>query len=352
MPMAWSLLGIWLAEEQGMRPLPSANAVEALVMSNALEAGGTYMNRGLGHRKLAGLANRSFKTMNTHGVYVTQPRRMETVQPLVQLGFVDQAPQRFNLYRLSRVGEEFLRAFDSDRKQILAWATVKAAKIPKLKNLWPSQHLPAAAASLLDRQLRQFGEGAKAARRRTLLDTTPETAFATSPIDDHRPTAHIGPEHWSDLRSGIAFIRLRDAALAVLSGIEQQLGGDQTATIEPSAGVKSVLYELEVLTLAARVMLEEADTSAGQLAHNFARLCTQQPSAVVMELARRDGTVLRELPGGRLGLGPAGGQIGDGEGQDRNQVQQDAPKLVPELPRIANLYSLAEDIKQSRASRA
>ena len=73
MPMAWSLLGIWLVEELGLRPLPSANAVEALSMTRALAAGGAHIYRGSGRQKLAG--GRTIASVRSARAAPTSPSR-------------------------------------------------------------------------------------------------------------------------------------------------------------------------------------------------------------------------------------------------------------------------------------
>ena len=359
MPVAWSLLGIFIAEELEKRPLPSANAVEALSMIGALEAGGKHIDRGLGRRKLARRDDCSFGALSARGAYVTQPRRMGTVQPLVQLGFVHLSPQRFNLYRLSPVGEEFLKSFGAEKDALLRWA--EGSPPPKVKRLWPSEHLPRAAAELLIRRLKYFGDGDGALRRRALLGSPPASTFEKSPLLRQRPRGKIDLAHWADLRSGIALVRLRDAAIKLLARVEQSIIVSSGRALESNEVVSPARTELDMVAVAAEKMREEADSSPGGAAHEFAglcsaaRLCSASRAAVILELARRDGVVLRVLADGRLGLGSAGGATTktneeDVDGDRDTEAGTVGPLLVPELPRIANLYALAEDLKLDPAA--
>ena len=344
MPVAWALLGIWISEELRRRPLPSANAVEALVMSQALAAGGENMRRGLGQRKLAGRTDYSYAGLSARGAYVTQPRRMDTVQPLLQLGFVDGAAQRFNLYRLSATGVSFLESFGRERRALLTWADGGAAK--KMEALWPPQRLPAMAADLLVRQLRQAGHCS--GRRRALLETSRDDRLLAAPLEHVTPPIAIDARHWADLRSGVALVRLRDAARKVLSRVEQQIGPDPRSTVKPTDAVKPASAGLEQLVNASQIMLREMDSSVGGEAHRFARACSAEPAAVISELARLDGAVVRLLPEGRLALGPAGGDVtrADVTTEELGAASEtNDPAIVPELPRIANLYALAKDLQ-------
>ena len=193
---------------------------------------------------------------------------MGTVQPLVQLGFVKPSPQRFNLYRLSPVGAGFLESFGPEKRALLEWA--KGSSPPNVRRLWPSERLSPVAAGLLDRQ---FGNGDDASRRRALLNSPPAATFAVSPLLELRPRGDIDPAKRADLRSGIALIQLRDAAIAVLAPVEQHVTAGTGVALEPRAAVSPAGAELAVVADAARVMGAEADSSPGSAAHGFARLC-------------------------------------------------------------------------------
>lgn len=338
MPVAWSLLGISIAEELDLQPLPCANAVEASVMPRAIRDGS---DRARGRRKLAGLTDLTFADLARRGTYITQPYRMGTVEPLFRLGFVKGAGQRFNLYRLSLEGERFLEPLKRERAQLLGWA--KGAQFRSSPRLAPDQALPADCARLAMRQLRDYSE---AEYRRALLDIGPEI-FGRSPLEREKTPSGLEPAHWADIRSGVALVRLRDAAIAVLAAIETALCSGNRAPVSQDDAAASSAMKLEQLSAAASVMLSLDDSSPGSMGHVFARMCAGTPASVVTELARLDGTVIRLFPDGRIGLGPAGGEpseVDDDGDLDRASVPV---SIVPELPRLANLYSLAGDLERN-----
>lgn len=222
MPIAWSLLGVWLAEEIGnqVRPLSCANAIEAAIMTQALKEG---RKRARGHRKLAGVSDTSFKALSARGAYVTQPYRMGTVEPLLRLGLVVGTSQRFNMYRLAPSGERILQSLKGEQNKLRAWAT--GSKLTRLARLAPDVPLPTASAKLLERQLRDHGD---AHRRRALLDLSDEVLRQTN-MASAEPPAGIEQPHWNDIRSGVALIQLRDAALDVIAAIEKRLTSSRQA---------------------------------------------------------------------------------------------------------------------------
>lgn len=334
MPIAWSLLGVWLAEEIGnqVRPLSCANAIEAAIMVQALKEG---RKRARGHRKLAGVSDTSFKALSARGAYVTQPYRMGTVEPLLRLGLVVGTSQRFNMYRLAPSGERILQSLKGEQNKLRAWAT--GSKLTRLARLAPDVPLPTGSAKLLERQLRDYGD---AHRRRALLDLSDEVLRQTN-MESTEPPAGIEQPHWNDIRSGVALIQLRDAALDVIAAIEKRLTSSRQAGLTVHQAAQAASSSLELTAVRASTMLARDDTSPGQLAHEFARACRSPAEDTIAELAQRDGTVIRLLPNGQVGLGPAGGQLDTGMD---DEVQQEGlgenDTVIPELPRITNLYAL------------
>ncbi len=345
MPIAWSLLGIWLAEEIGAAPLPCANAVEAAVMVRALN---NRAERARGRRILAGMNEPVFRMLSRRGAYVTQPYRMGTVEPLIRLGFVRGSGQRFNLYRLGPVGEEFLISFRMEKRRLLSWAQ-EGDDLGRAPSLGPEKPLPSAAAMLLERQLSEYGGGDEAARRRALL-RLPEESFTPSPLLRSSPPGELSPRHWADLRSGIALVRMRDAALGVLAMVEARIGIGSHVSLSAAEAAEAAEAEIKGLAAAANVMLAETDSSPGQLGHAFSRLCLASAKTVVTRLADRDGTVIRLLPNSRIVLGPAGGErpLRSDETEYASSPTTVATAGVPELPRIANLRTLATDLQRSK----
>lgn len=343
MPIAWSLLGVWLAEEIGnqVRPLSCANAIEAAVMVQALKE---RRKRARGHRKLAGVSDTSFKALSGRGAYVTQPYRMGTVEPLLRLGLVVGASQRFNLYRLAPPGERILQNLKAEQNKLRAWAT--GSSLTPIGRLAPDAPLPAASAKLLERQLRDYGD---AHRRRALLDL-PEEVLREANMTSAEPPTGIEQAHWNDMRSGVALIQLRKAALDAIAVIEEQLTSSGRAGLTVHQAAEAAGSKLEQTAVLASTMLARDDTSPGQLAHEFARVCRSSAEVVIAELARRDGTVIRLLPNGQVGLGPAGGQLATGMDDEADQEGLgETATVIPELPRIHNLYALKRDLQLSMA---
>jgi len=343
MPIAWSLLGVWLAEELGdrVRPLSCADAIEAAVMVQALKE---RRGRARGVRKLAGISDPSFKALSARGAYVTQPYRMGTVEPLIQLGLVVGASQRFNLYRLSPIGDRILKSLVNEQNKLKAWAI--GSPLKRLPSLAPDAPLPADSAKLLERQLREHGD---AHRRRVFLDI-PENVMRAASISSSDPPAGIERSHWNDLRSGVALIQLRDEAVRAIGAIEQQLQSCGHAGLTVHEATQAASGNLEKISVLASIMLARDDTSQGQLAHEFARACCSPAEVTIAELARRDGTVIRLLPNGEVGLGPAGGQSATDMKDDEDEVGHvPSDTIIPELPRINNLYALKRDLQLSTA---
>ncbi|QQN74040.1 hypothetical protein [Croceicoccus sp. YJ47] len=275
---------------------------------------------------------------------MTQPYRMGTVEPLLRLGLVVGTSQRFNMYRLAPSGERILQSLKGEQNKLRAWAT--GSKLTRLARLAPDVPLPTGSAKLLERQLRDYGD---AHRRRALLDLSDEVLRQTN-IESTEPPAGIEQPHWNDIRSGVALIQLRDAALDVISAIENRLTSSRQAGLTVHQAAQAASSSMELTAVRASTMLARDDTSPGQLAHEFARACRSPAEDAVAELAKRDGTVIRLLPNGQVGLGPAGGQLDtrmDDEVEQEGLGQNDT--VIPELPRITNLYALKRDLQLSMA---
>lgn len=341
MPVAWSLLGIELAGKE-RRPLPVATAIEAAIMVQAL---GRNRERARGSRKLARHTRPVFKVLSVPGAYVSQPYRMGAVEPLLQLGLVDGPAQRFNLYRLNSVGRELLECYRKESARLAAWIKDDDAGLMYLNAIAPDQRLRAKSAKLLHKQLREHGSSDYSSRRRRLLDLSRGMEIS-DPLAEQRPD-EITPDHWSDLRSGVALVRLRQTAIAVLSEVEILLGSVTGRSVSPADAADAVRDQLEILVAAASVMLAEADAT-GQ-AHAFARSCLDADRAtVISHLAERDGVVIRLMLGGRLTRGPAAGGSQTITGET-HQPSADSG-WIPELPRVGNLVALNRDLRNGISS--
>ena len=343
MPVAWALLGILLAEEKKKRPAESANAIEAAVMVQAIQKG---RKRSRGARNLAGVSDPNFNELCRRGSYVTQPFRMSTVEPLLRLGFVEGAGQRFNLYRLTPEASRFLGFFEKEIKYLTRWANGEA--LHALPDLLPDEPLPTGAAKLLKRQLRDYGKPGDIRRRCALLDL-PKSELGLSPLKQPSRPSGLEADHWDDLRSGIALINLRETALAVLACIEGRLGSDRSGMLTIEQSIDAAESELAKLSASAKAMLAEKDSCPDSLGHTLARECLMLDRERIVNLVKRDGIVVRLISDNRVVLGPAGGEQQSPSAEDGHDVSPDAPNLMPELPRVANLYSLADDIKGGEA---
>ena len=227
MPILWSVLAVSIAEELGVPALPVGNAVEARVMLGAIH--GPPPVRGLpdrrvrGARKMQGLPeNSSFGDLSRRGTYVIQPIRMAMVQPLVALGFVQGS--RYGAFRIHSAGQKMLdlEGMKGPRRILGEWAHGRRPHglAEVIKTLSPIRRVPDDVRKLIHARLLE-GTDADPIRRRNLvsLGLGPSAAQLESGV----PLPGIDSKHWSDLRAGVAFMDLRDAALAVLDGLEQRL---------------------------------------------------------------------------------------------------------------------------------
>ncbi|EAT08882.1 DNA polymerase III subunit epsilon [Sphingomonas sp. SKA58] len=350
MPIVWAVLAIALCEDEEVqvhcrspRRLQTANAIEARVMWTALRKGGD-MSRGIGHRKLAnrGEGDATFRALARQGAYVTQPLRMRTVQALPALGFVSSGGTRFNDYSLAEPGGEICEIYRREYNALKRW--MMEYESPKsLKHLFPSGKVREEARQIIQRQLLERGRDSN--RRRALQELGMRGAALLASAKACPPP--LSRDHFADIRAGIAFIDLRDAALAVLNQVENYLqkqgGRPSKATCGQLARNTAVAEKLAFLTSTAKQMLDHVDSSSGHSAHSFARICLGSATNVISSLARRDGTVVIEQ-GDHLFLGPAaGGEIEESTAAENHSMSEEND-YPPQLPRIANFYALLEDL--------
>lgn len=109
-------LGVAVAERarnsaKRVRNIEVANAVEALACWLSLNQNGWHRDARLrGATKMRGTTDLSFANMRKPSFYVTQPMRQATVQPLRALGLVESAGERFNAFRSTELGLDFIEA--------------------------------------------------------------------------------------------------------------------------------------------------------------------------------------------------------------------------------------------------
>ncbi len=342
MPLLWSVLAVSIAEELRVPALPVGNAIEALVMRNAIN-GGLVDRRVRGTRKMHNLDDTSFKNLRRRGTYVVQPIRMAMVQPLVELGFV--RGSRYGAFTIDTAGEQMLNlpVIAKYRRILREWVHGRS---PHSLNhavaaLSPKQAIPDQVRKLILARLIQ-GDDPSASRRRALVALG--TGPSASQLDAAKPPGGISPDHWTDLRAGAAFMDLRGAALAVLHGLEhrllQSLDANTPAVLSIDEASKLVDGSLAALRECARLKGDRIDAAEEASSRKFLSEVIGLPDQNLLQrLAERDGTVIR-WRAGRIGLGPAAGEKSAG---DESEPIENA-KFAPQLFRLYNLHCVATEL--------
>ena len=342
MPILWSVLAVSIAEELGVSALPVGNAIEALMMRQAKE--GPADRRVRGARKMQGLKDWSFTNLKRRGTYVVQPIRMAMVQPLVALGFV--RGSRYGAFTIDTAGERMqkLPMMAKYRRVLSAWAHGNNPHGLKnvIADLSPTAVVPDDVRKLILTRLID-GDDKSASRRRVLVELG--TGPSAEQLDSAGPLSEITPDHWTDLRAGAAFMDLRDAALKVLHRLEERLlqlrDANEPAVLSADEASKVVDEPLAALRQDARQKGDRIDAakeaSSQKLLSEVRDLPDQQ---LLQKLAERDGTVI-SWRDGRIGLGPAAGEMPIG---DESETFEDA-KFAPQLFRLYNLHCVATELK-------
>lgn len=316
-------LGIQIAElarEQGLNvsKIECANAIEALGCWLALHSPGAAARaangpdpRVRGSSKLPGEHAMPFRVVRKRSFYVSQPMRMGTTAALQPLGLAVGGTRRFSALELTDAGRRVLRdAFDGISpgnvaltEHLLSWVRGGDARLtsPKLwQALSPLEALRPAAV----RALRACMVGGTALehtsdteRRRAALAWV--EACREKPRQwtwSERPP-EIDAAHWRDLQAGAAFFAARDQALAVLDAVEVQVAATPRECLPLNAPLaQPVQAALHRLRAQAQAFLDLDHDEAG--ANEFCRRCTNAlDTAVLQELVRRDGRVLRLAQG-------------------------------------------------------
>lgn len=347
MPLVWSVLAVSLANQLKRSALPVGNAIEALAMHAHRDLRNGRLRGG---RKLQGMEDRSFANLTRTGVYVVQPIRMAMVQPLVALGFVHGS--RYGAFRIDAAGERLLAlpVVAEWRGAIEAWAK-GGAPSRKLQDLSPLAEVPRDIRKLIHARLLD-GHGpsdAGAARRRALISRGKGPRAAD--LQANEPLPGLDPDHWSDLRAGAAFMDLRDTALKVLRGIEDELLRKRDA----NAPLRLTLAE------AKSVVAPQIDTlhqMANQLGDRILAACETHSSAFVKEcqnpnteallrrLVERDMSVI-SLRDEALVPGPAAGDLRSNAtpGEGETAPNQADTEFAPQLFRLRYLHYLTEELR-------
>ncbi|MDR5655182.1 hypothetical protein [Ruixingdingia sedimenti] len=344
-PILWSVLAVSIAEELGVPALPVGNAVEARVMLGAIL--GPPDRRVRGARKMQGLADSSFRNLARCGTYVVQPIRMAMVQPLVALGFVQGS--RYGAFRIHTAGRRMLElpVMQEFRRLLGAWAHggrphgLDAA----IKAFGPGGRVPDEVRKLIRARLLE-GEDAGSARRRNLASLGAGPSAAQ--LESSTPLPGIEPDHWSDLRAGVAFMDLRDAALAVLDRLEQRLlrlrDDNQPVRLSLDEAAKEVAAPLSALRSLASRQGDRIDAGGEATSRGFLSQVRSLPDpGLLQKLAERDATVIL-WRGDYITLGPAAGESRGGADPDDENRPPASDAFAPQLFRLYNLRCLATEL--------
>jgi hypothetical protein len=342
MPILWSVLAVSIAEELRVSALPVGNAVEALMMRKATNEGLKDL-RARGLRKMQGLEDWSFKNLKRRGTYVVQPIRMAMVQPLVALGFV--RGSRYGAFTIHTAGAQMLNlpAMANYRRILSAWVHGGSPhglnKV--IEDLSPNAVVPPEMRKLILARL-VGGDDPPASRRRALVAL--ETGPSASQLDAAKPLGGITADHWTDLRAGAAFIDLRNAALAVLYSLEYRMlqlrDANEAAMLSVAEAINVTGEPLAALRRCAHQLGARIDAADEASSRKFLSEVRDLPDQQLLQkLAERDGTVIRWRDG-RIGLGPAAGEM---PSTDATEPLNDA-KFAPQLFRLYNLHCLATEL--------
>ncbi|WP_031595422.1 hypothetical protein [Ferrovum myxofaciens] len=362
-------LGVAVAEEAHNRGakvqnIEVANAIEALACWLAFNSNGWSRDARLrGNTKLQGKDDFSFRHVRQRNFYVTQPMRMATVQALPALGFVESDSARFNAFRCSDAGMDFIKQATGEYRphkravidHLTRWVLGENDKLKTnelQQALSPLHRSPNDAIPLLRERLIQGGtENHEDKERRANVLAWVET-LRTNRQDrltwDLRPI-EISEKHWHDIRAGALFFETREAAISVLDAAEAHIG-NQTAG--QSYSLKAQAHEalnraLEEMKSAANKYL--AFKHADEEANKFCCECVNDdPSCILRSLVERDGHVLR-LVGDEIKPGPAfrgsATQVGADDSEDQDTPQAGKIPLPEGISyRMRNLYLLNLDM--------
>lgn len=364
-------IGVALAQEirkkgRQVSNIETANAVEALSCWLTLDHNGWAPDaRVLGRLKLRNKTDDlSFRRFRRHGFYVTQPMRMRTVQPLLALGFVESANERFNSFECAEVARNFIEAACRDYrprhttilKNLLSWAEGEADCVKTAATreaLSPTEPLSDQAREILREAL--IGRTSdRDGRRSKLLDWMDDLQSGPKRriTWEERPEA-LDAEHWRDIRSGGHFFSARNAAIQLLDSIEAHLGGQVEQRLKLTGsipdGIKSATTF--VRTRAKRFLAEAYDPSPARYATEFCVECSDADDrAILKKLVERDGRVLQLLgdaivPGWafRGWKSPLDEDESDGEDEGAVETDHEWPEGISF--RVRNMLLLSADLR-------
>ncbi len=381
-----SLLGIVVAEkakEKGstVKNIAVANAIEALACWLALKDKERSDPRLRGSTKLRGYSEEDFsdfKKVQKAGFYVTQPMRMQSVEALRALGLVESKSARFNDYRCSKDGIDFIKQVltNSNKSKniinkLVSWVCGdkedvfiinERNKTALVEILSPLTPIPFEAKSVLKSILLKNTNDPEQRRKNALkwLEKIRKDKNL-SKISWKQKPACITEEHWKDLRAGALFFALRQESLEILDAIELHLGNTNEKKLDLQEELKDTVLLDRLKTLKEKAEAYKNFYQDDAVAGEFCAECLQaDKKAVLKALVKRDGHGL-SLKGEEIHPGPLFrskyniknisrqsdfDEYNDEE--DRNQVNE---TLWSDhiSPRIESLYCLNLDINCSEA---
>ena len=309
-PLLWACLGIQVAQDNHLKNIKTANAIEALGCWLALKQNGWQSEERLrGVEKMKGKDDIFFAKISRSSFYITQPMRQQTGELLRTLSLVDESGSRFNSFQLSPIGKEFLHVATSHlRPRKMSAVNFLGAWVRGEQNAYtnashellsPLIALPKAARDFLHNRINVVSSGVELnGRMRAAVAWVGELAKKQRKIMEidwqHKPN-QITDAHWQDLRSGARFFLTRDAAIELLNCLEIELVCRSQKRIDPSEILPSLNQSVVDLRKAAKLFIHEKyDPSPNGMAGEFCRECIENNQNLLLtKLVERDGRVLR-----------------------------------------------------------
>ncbi len=367
-----AVLGVAIGErlrERGNRAqnIEVADAVEALACWLGLKSNGWKMDLRLrGHQKLHGRTDLSYATVKKKSFYVTQPMRQTTLQPLRALGLVEASGERFNAFKCTETGREFIEVACSDfrprRLSVLAylekWASGERDDVQGSGDLStalsPIEPLSKGARDFLHGRI-VAGDGADVGRRRSVLKWL--NALRDNSEQqvkwDQRAEA-VDEIHWKDLEAGALFFATRDAAILLLDQVESSMGklADRRFPLDGTwpGSVRDCAAKLRVK---AQIFLNQRSASFPVEARTFCLECMVEENSRLLEnLLRRESNVLR-LEGRTAipGVAFTGAEVEESatprSTEEDETLGQPKGQFLPEgiSHRVMNMYRLNLDLR-------
>lgn len=365
-------LGVAVAEAarrngRSLSNIHVTNAIEALACWCGFQGNGWRRDaRLLGSTKLSSDLALDFGSVSKPSFYVSQPMRMATVQPLPTLGLVEARTRRFNAFKSTEAGREFINVATESYQPygsnvlngLVKWVCGSSKNIDTWhmrQALSPLVALQPKACELLHNRLVQ-GEGEGPRRRGAVLEWMERLRGAGNRADtwENKP-GMFDEQHWRDLHVGGLFFQARNAAIALLDQIEVDIGRRSDQRMELNAALPEQVSEsIGVLrTRAQNFLAASHDPTHGQEATRFCRECVESSNvAVIRHLLAREGRILRlrgnmVVPGaafrGASAITQESDVISDDEG---DESRNDRDIILPDgiSYRVYNLFWLNLDL--------